>query len=81
MGEDATRTYDPAVLVRDARIAERYQPSEHGLLVDDEAMRCVVCGFASRLDGTPFAVWVRIRKDHEPIIVELCQICHAAAAR
>jgi hypothetical protein len=69
-------TYDPAALVRDARIAERYRLDGQGLLDEDEAMRCVACGFASRLPGTPVFAWVRVRKDVEMNALDLDRAAH-----
>ncbi len=74
----ALRTYDRAALVRSARIAENYSLDGQGYLDEDEAMRCVTCGFASRLAGTAVFAWVRVRNDVEPAVVELCEICNAA---
>jgi hypothetical protein len=71
--------YDPAALVRDAKIAENYRFSNQGELDEDEAMRCVTCGFRSTLPGTPVFAWRRSDEDFEPPIVELCEICNAAA--
>jgi hypothetical protein len=72
-------SYDPAALVRDARITERYRFSDRGRLDDDEAMRCAACGFRSRLPGTPVFAWVRRDENIEPPVIELCEICNAAA--
>jgi hypothetical protein len=74
-------TYDPAELVRAAQIAENYPFDQAGQLDDDEAMRCRTCGFRSRLAGTPVFAWVRARKDVEPPVIELCELCSAAAGR
>jgi hypothetical protein len=46
-------SYDPAVLVRNARIAENYRFDIQSRLAKDEAVKCVACGFQSRLPGTP----------------------------
>jgi hypothetical protein len=72
-------SYDPAVLVRDARIAENYRFDAQRRLAEDEALRCVVCGFRSRLAGTPVFRWCRFDEDVEPPVIELCEICNAAA--
>jgi hypothetical protein len=71
--------YDPAALLRDAKIAENYRLDQASRLGDDEAMRCRTCGFRSRLPGTPVFAWVRARRDVEPPVVELCELCNAAA--
>jgi hypothetical protein len=42
-------------------------------------MRCRACGFTSRLPGTPVSVWRRRSLETEPPVVELCEICDAAA--
>ena len=42
-------------------------------------MRCRACGFRSRLPGTPVSVWRRRSLDVEPPVIELCEICNAAA--
>jgi hypothetical protein len=47
--------------------------------MDDEAMRCRACGFTSRVPGTPVSAWRRRTPDVEPPVVELCEICDAAA--
>jgi hypothetical protein len=67
------------VLVRDARIAELYRIDGQGRLEEDEAMRCFACGFASRLPSTAVFAWRRVRPDVEPPVLELCEICDAAA--
>lgn len=72
-------TNDPAELVRMARIAEDYRLDVSGKLDEDEAMRCRVCGFRSRLPETPVFAWVRLRIETEPPVIELCEICNAAA--
>jgi hypothetical protein len=72
-------SYDPAVLVRDARIAENYRFDIQDRLVENEAVLCVACGFRSRLPGTPVFRWRRFDEDVEPPLVELCEICNAAA--
>jgi hypothetical protein len=73
-------TYGPAELVRAAQIAENYRLDQAGRL-DDEAMRCRTGGFRSRLPGTPVFAWVRARQGVEPPVVELCELCSAAASR
>lgn len=72
-------SYDPAALVRKARITEDYCFSNTGVLDDDEAMRCASCGFRSNLPGTPVFAWVRHSGDVKPAVIELCEICNAAA--
>jgi hypothetical protein len=72
-------SYDPAVLVRNARIAENYRFDIQSRLANDEAVRCVACGFQSRLPGTLVFNWRRFDEDVEPPVVELCEICNAAA--
>jgi hypothetical protein len=62
-----------------ARIAGSYRLDGRGVLVNDEAMRCRACGFTSRLPGTPVSAWRRRSPDIEPPVVELCEICDAAA--
>lgn len=73
--------YDPAALVRAAQIAANYRLDQAGQLDDDEAMRCRTCGFRSRLPGTPVFAWVRTRDEVRPRVVELCELCSAAASR
>jgi hypothetical protein len=73
------RPYDPTKLVCEAGIPENYRLDANGKLDEDEAMRCVTCGFASRLPGAPVFAWVRLRSDVEPPVVELCGICNGAA--
>jgi hypothetical protein len=72
-------SYDPAVLVRNARIAENYRFDAQSRLAKDEAVRCVACGFQSWLPETPVFKWRRFDEDVEPPVVELCEICNAAA--
>jgi hypothetical protein len=73
-------TYDPAELVRNARIAARYRFELQGRLDEDEAMWCFTCGFRSTLPGTPVFAWRQADCGAEPAVIELCQICNAAAA-
>jgi hypothetical protein len=63
-----------------ARIAASYRLEGRGMLVKDEVTRCRACGFTSRFPGTPVPAWRRRSPDIEPPIVELCEICDAAAA-
>jgi hypothetical protein len=63
-----------------ARIAANYRLDSRGSLVEDEAMRCRACGFTSRLPGTPVSAWRRRSLEIEPPVVELCEICDAAAS-
>jgi hypothetical protein len=79
MNEGSVAAYDPARLVLSARIAENYRFEIQGVLGEDEALRCRTCGFASRLCGSPVFAWVRRRREVEPPVVELCEICNAAA--
>jgi hypothetical protein len=74
------RSYNPAALVTDARIAENYRFALQGRFEEDEAMACTTCGFRSQLPGTPVFAWRRVREDVEPATVELCELCNAAAA-
>lgn len=43
------RPYEPAALVRKARIRKNYRFDVQGRLDEDEAMQCVTCGFRSLL--------------------------------
>ena len=72
-------SYDPAALVCKAGVSERYRFGLQGLLEEDEGMRCAICGFASRLPGTPVFAWRRVMSEVEPPMLELCEICNAAA--
>jgi len=76
VNETSASVFDAAVC---AAIAADYQLDGRGALDEDEALRCRACGFRSRLPGTPVAVWRRRRPDIEPRIIELCEICNAAA--
>jgi hypothetical protein len=69
-------SYDGAEV---ARIAASYRLESRGVLVEDEAMRCRACGFTSRLPDTPVSAWRRRGPETEPPVVELCEICDAAA--
>jgi hypothetical protein len=77
--DDRVSSYDPAELVRSARIADNYRFANAGRLEEDEAMRCITCGVRSLLAGTPVFAWRRSDVDMEPPVVELCEICNAAA--
>jgi hypothetical protein len=72
-------SYDPAVLVRNARIAENYRFDIQSRLAGDGGVQCVACSFQSRLPGTLVFKWRRFDEDVEPPVVELCEICNAAA--
>jgi hypothetical protein len=72
-------SHDPAALVRNARIVARYRFELRGELDEDEAMRCFTCDFRSTLRATPVFAWRQIDCDAEPAVVELCEICSAAA--
>jgi hypothetical protein len=62
-----------------ATIAANYRLDSRGTLVEDKAMRCRACGFTSRFPGTPVSAWRRRSPEIEPPVVELCEICDAAA--
>jgi hypothetical protein len=62
-----------------ATIAANYRLDARGVLNKDEAMRCRGCGFTSRLPGTPVSAWRRRTPDVEPPVLQLCEICCAAA--
>jgi hypothetical protein len=68
--------FDPT---RCAEIGRDYRISNGGVLVEDEAMRCAGCGFRTTLVGSPVFAWVRRLTETEPLHVEVCEICHAAA--
>lgn len=74
-------TYNPAELVRKARIAARYRFELQGILDEEEAMRCFTCGFRSTLPGTPVFAWRQADCDAEPPVIELCEIFNAAATQ
>jgi hypothetical protein len=76
VSETRTSVFDAAAC---AAIAADYQLDGQGELDEDEVLRCRACGFRSHLPGTQVTVWRRRRLDIEPRIIELCEICNAAA--